>query len=163
VEKENLLEGNKILIVDDESDVLETLQDLLTMCEVSKASSFEEAQQIMNSQEFDLLILDIMGVDGYKLLEIAHQKKITTVMLTAHALNPEDTKKSLEKGAAYYLPKEEMVNIAKHLSDVLAAQKEGKSTWFSWLDKFASLYDKKFGSDWQDNDKNFWDKFKYYY
>jgi CheY-like chemotaxis protein len=150
VEKENLLEGNKILIVDDESDVLETLQDLLTMCEVSKASSFEEAQQIMNSQE-------------YKLLEIAHQKKITTVMLTAHALNPEDTKKSLEKGAAYYLPKEEMVNIAKHLSDVLAAQKEGKSTWFSWLDKFASLYDKKFGSDWQDNDKNFWDKFKYYY
>ena len=163
MEKENLLEGKKILIVDDEPDVIETLEDLLTMCEVAKASSFEAAQQMINTQKFDLVILDIMGVDGYKLLEIASEKKLTAVMLTAHALSPEDTKISYKKGAAYYLPKEEMVNIAKHLNDVLAAQKEGKNTWFSWLDKFASFYDKKFGPDWQDNDKDFWDKFKYYY
>ena len=160
---ENLLEGKKILIVDDERDVLETLEDSLPMCELAKANSFEEAQQMLNSQAFDLVILDIMGVEGYKLLEIAHEKKLTAVMLTAHALSPEDTKKSHEKGAAYYLPKEEMINITKHLTDVLATQKEGKNTWFSWLDKFASFYDKKFGPDWRNNDKAFWDKFKYYY
>ena len=32
----NLLEGKKILIVDDEPDVLETLEDLLSMCVVVK-------------------------------------------------------------------------------------------------------------------------------
>ena len=163
VATEKLLEGKKILIVDDEPDVLETLEDLLSVCELVTASSFKEAQQMLNTRAFDLVILDIMGVEGYKLLEIAAEKKLTAVMLTAHALSPEDTKKSHEKGAAYYLPKEEMVNIARHLNEVLAAQKEGKNTWFSWLDKFASFYDKKFGSDWQDKDKDFWDKFKSYY
>jgi CheY-like chemotaxis protein len=163
VANENLLEGKKILIVDDEPDVLETLEDLLPVSELAKASSFKEAQQMLNTQEFDLVILDIMGVEGYQLLETAVEKKLTAVMLTAHALSPEDTKKSHEKGAAYYLPKEEMIHITKHLNIVLAAQKEGKNTWFSWLDKFASFYDQKFGSNWQDNDKDFWDKFKIYY
>ncbi len=159
----DLLEDKKILIVDDEPDVLETLEDLLTMCQVVKATSFETAQKMINTQKFDLVILDIMGVDGYKLLEIASKKKLTAVMLTAHALSPESTKLSYKKGAAYYLPKEEMIHITDHLNDVLAAQNEGKNTWFSWLNKFASLYDKKFGPDWQDKDKDFWDKFKYYY
>ena len=41
-----------------------------------------------------MVILDIMGVDGYKLLGIANQKKIIAVMLTAHALSIQDTVKS---------------------------------------------------------------------
>ena len=40
----NLLKGKTVLIVDDERDVLETLEDLLSMCEVVKASTFEEAK-----------------------------------------------------------------------------------------------------------------------
>jgi len=36
--KKNLLEGKKILIVDDEPDVLDTLESSLAMCELSKAS-----------------------------------------------------------------------------------------------------------------------------
>jgi len=34
--EENLLDGKKILIVDDEPDVLETLEELLPMCDISK-------------------------------------------------------------------------------------------------------------------------------
>jgi len=41
-----------------------------------------------------------MGVDGYKLLEIAVERKVIAVMLTANALSPEDTVKSLKDGAA---------------------------------------------------------------
>ena len=40
----NLLEGKKILIVDDEPDILDALEELLSMCNVVKASTFDEAK-----------------------------------------------------------------------------------------------------------------------
>jgi DNA-binding response OmpR family regulator len=163
MEKQDLLKGKRILIVDDEPDVLDALADLLGMCELTTASTFEEARQKLLAGPFDMAILDIMGVDGYKLLELATQRKITAIMLTAHALSPEDTLKSHKKGAAYYLPKEEMFNIERHLIDVLEAQAKGRNTWVRWFDRFASYYERKFGPDWQETDKKYWDKFKNYY
>lgn len=163
MDEHNLLKGKRILIVDDEQDVLDTLADLLTDCEIETAASFDEASEKLNSGSFDITILDIMGVDGYKLLEIATGLKITAVMLTANALSPEDTIKSHKEGAAYYLPKEEMANIEQHLNDVLQAQAKGKSTWSRWFDRFSSFYEEKFGPDWQDKNKDYWDKFKGYY
>jgi DNA-binding NtrC family response regulator len=159
----NFLKGKRVLIVDDEPDVLDTLAELLSMCDIERASSFEEAREKLNTGGYDLTILDIMGVNGYALLELATEKNITAVMLTAHALSPEDTIKSHKKGAAYYLPKEEMINIEQHLNDVLKALAEGKNTWWRWFDKFASFYERKFGPDWQGKDQNYWDKFKNYY
>jgi DNA-binding NtrC family response regulator len=159
----DFLEGKRVLIVDDEPDVLDTLAELLTRCDIERASSYEEASEKLNAGGCDLAILDIMGVNGYALLELATEKNIPAVMLTAHALSPEDTIKSHKKGAAYYLPKEEIINIEQHLNDVLKALSEGKNTWWRWFDKFASFYERKFGSDWQEKDQNYWDKFKHYY
>ncbi len=159
----SFLEGKRVLIVDDEPDVLDTLTELLPMCDIERASSFEEAKKKLETGGYDLTILDIMGVNGYALLDLATEKNITAVMLTANALSPEDTIKSHKKGAAYYLPKEEMSNIEQHLNDVLKALAEGKNTWWRWFDKFASFYERKFGSEWQEKDKNYWDKFKNYY
>ena len=124
----NLLENKKVLIVGDEPDVLETLEELLSECDVVKASSFEEAKDLLETEYFDMAILDIMGVDGYKLLEIANEKKVMAVMLTAHAFSPEDTVKSFKEGAAYYVPKEKMPEITTYLNDILEAKEEGKST-----------------------------------
>jgi len=154
----DLLPGKRILIVDDEPDVLDTLAELLEMCDVVKASSFEAAEEALNSSHFDIVILDIMGVNGYKLLEMAKDKKLTAVMLTAHALSVEDTKNSYVKGADLYIPKEEMANIARYLNDVLEAHKTGKSTWFRWLDRLGWYYDNRFGPDWKKSDKAFWDE-----
>ncbi len=163
MKKQDLLNGKRILIVDDEPDVLDTLVDLLPMCGTVTASTYEEARDQLTSGDFDMAILDIMGVEGYKLLDLATERKITAVMLTAHALTPEDTVKSRKKGAAYYLPKEEMVNLEQHLTDVLEAQAKGKSTWDRWFSRFASFYERKFGPGWQETDQDFWDKFKNYY
>ena len=44
------LKGKKILIVDDEPDVLESLADLLSMCRLSKAGSFEEGRELLESE-----------------------------------------------------------------------------------------------------------------
>ena len=149
----------RILIVDDEPDVLESLEELLPMCDVVKASNFEEAKDLLETQYFDITILDIMGVDGYKLLEIANERKVIPVMLTAHALSVEDTMKSYKEGAASYVPKEEMSNIVTYLNDILEAKEQGKSAWWRWLDRFASYYDRKFGPDWKTKDKDFWKNF----
>jgi len=157
----NLLDGKKVLIVDDEHDVLEALEELLSMCEVSKASTFEEAKELLESRDFDIAILDIMGVDGYGLLDIANSRNITAVMLTAHAFTPDNLVKSIKEGAASYLPKEELTNITTFLNDILEAKEKGKSTWEPWQEKLPSSYfEKRWGAAWQDTDKEFWEKFK---
>lgn len=155
----DLLQGKTVLVVDDERDILETLEDLLPMCEVVKASSFEEAKLALETGAFDIAVLDIMGVDGYKLLDIAKNRKVIPVMLTAHALSPEHTISSYKRGAALYVPKDQIVNIAEYLQDVLQAIKAGKSTWWRWLDKFESYYNKKFEAKWKNKDNDFWRSF----
>jgi DNA-binding NtrC family response regulator len=145
-----LLKDKRILLVDDELDVLDTLEDLLPMCETVKAASFEDAKAYLETQHFDMTILDIMGVDGYTLLEIATHRKVTAVMLTAHALSPENVVKSYKEGAASYLPKEEMANIASFLNDVLDAIEKGKNPWLRWYDRMGSFFEKKFGSEWKE-------------
>jgi DNA-binding response OmpR family regulator len=98
----DLLEGKRILLVDDEPDVLASLADLLPMCETVKASNFKAAKAYLENEYFDLTVLDIMGVEGYQLLEIANQKRVMAVMLTAHAVSPENIVKSFKEGAASY-------------------------------------------------------------
>ncbi len=156
-----LLDGKKILIVDDEADVLDVLEEMLDMCEVLKASSFDEAKGHLESGDFDMAILDIMGVDGYKLLHIAKHRNITAVMLTAHALSHDNLVKSIKEGADSFLPKEEMGNIRTFLIDILKSQEEGESTWEPWDRRLSSSYfEKKWGAAWKDQDKEFWKKFK---
>jgi len=157
----SLLDGKKILIVDDEPDILAVLEDLLDMCELVKASSFEEAKTYLESQNFDIAVLDIMGVDGYGLLEIAIRKNIPALMLTAHAFTPDNLVKSIKKGAASYIPKEEIAEITEYLVDVLTAKKEGRNAWETWEEKLpTSYFERRWGAAWKDNDKDFWDTFK---
>lgn len=147
--KKDLLEGKRILIVDDEPDVLDTLEQLLHMCIVTKATSFEEAETLLEGHSYDMAVLDIMGVEGYRLLDIARKRKIVTVMLTAHALSVEDTEKSFDMGAASYIPKDQMASITTYLNDVLEAEQKGKSFWWRWLERFSPYYEKKFGPEWE--------------
>jgi len=157
----HLLDGKRILIVDDEPDVLEVLEELLSMCNIEKAATFEDAKTLLGVKDFDMAILDIMGVNGYALLDIAKQKKITTVMLTAHALTPDNVVRSIKEGAASYIPKDEIANIAVFLIDILKAQKAGNSTWAPWQERLPSSYfEKKWGAAWQDTDKAFWERFR---
>jgi len=94
----SLLQDKKILVVDDETDILEIMQETLRMCRVVTATNFEDAKELLETQYFDLAVLDIMGVDGYGLLRICNQKKIPAVMLTAHAFNPPNLVKSIRRG-----------------------------------------------------------------
>jgi hypothetical protein len=109
-----------------------------------------------------MAVLDIMGVSGYDLLEIATRKNVVAVMLTAKAVSPDHIKKSFKEGAAFYVPKEEMVGIATFLEDILEAKEKGKSTWSRWFERMTDFCERTLGSDWQQDDKDFWRKFPFY-
>jgi len=157
----DLLKDKKILIVDDEKDILESLSDLLPMCRIKTASCFAEAKSLLESETFDLAILDIMGVDGYALLDMVGKIGLTAVMLTAHALTPQDVLESYNKGAAFYIPKEELTNITTYLQDVLEAKEKGKNSWGRWFERLGSYFDKKFGPDWREEEREIWKSIKY--
>ena len=155
---EDYLSGKRILLVDDEPDVLETLEELLSDCDTVGATTYEEAKDLLETQSFDMAILDIMGVDGFSLLDISVKRKVIAIMLTAHALSPENTLKSYKEGAALYVPKDEITNITTYLEDVLEAKEKGKSPWWRWFDRFAAYYDRKFGPRWQVPKRDIWEK-----
>jgi DNA-binding NtrC family response regulator len=157
----SILNGIKVLVVDDEQDILDVTVELLDMCEVITASTFEEAAALLKAEEFDIAILDIMGVNGYGLLEIANRKSVPAVMLTAHAFTPANLVRTIKEGAYSYIPKEEIAEIADYLVCALIAKQKGESPWNAWQERLPSSYfEKRWGAAWKDTDREFWDQFK---
>lgn len=154
----DILKGKKILIVDDEPDVLDSLIEILDNCKLDTAVSFEQAKQLLEDQYYDIAVLDIMGVDGFGLLEIANKQKIPALMLTAHALSEESLNKSAKEGAAYFVPKDKMADIDVYVADVFTALEKNQSPWDKWFSKLGGVFDKRFhGTSWREDEKQFWD------
>ena len=93
----SILENKKTLLVDDEPDILETLEELLYMCSVDIASTFEDAITLLKNNTYYVAVLDIIGVKGYDLLKATNKLKIPSLMLTAHALTPDTHITSLQR------------------------------------------------------------------
>ena len=148
---DDVLDGKRILIVDDEPDVLETLRELLDTCIVDSAPDFDTAKKFLKHQRYDAAILDIMGVKGYDILELSKERGIPAIMLTAHALSPDHLVKSLKEGAQCYLPKDKMADIQDYLAEVLQASEKGARNTRNWFERIKPYFDKNFGSDWEDN------------
>ena len=91
-ESKSYIKGLNVLAVDDEKDILDTIEDVLDEAKVDRAEDYDSASQKLKDTKYDLAILDIMGVNGLDLLVEAVNKGIPTVMLTAHAMNPKSSK-----------------------------------------------------------------------
>jgi len=153
------IQGKRVLIVDDEKDVLDILVDLLGMCKVDTALSFEEGKRLLEENSYDVAVLDIMGVRGFDLLDVAKKRNIPALMLTAHALSEENLKRSAEEGASYYAPKDEINRIAQFVADVIDAREKKKNPWVRWLERLGTYYDRRFtGPNWREKQKEFWEK-----
>ncbi|OPX40697.1 MAG: response regulator [Deltaproteobacteria bacterium] len=157
-DQHEILNNKKILIVDDEPDILETLEEILDMCLIDSAPNYETAKKFLEKNHYDVAVLDIMGVRGYDLLELATSKGIPSLMLTAHALSPDNLIKSIKKGARSYIPKDKIADIATYLADILQeAEEETRES--KWFQRLKPVFDKKFGADWREKDREFWDEF----
>ena len=149
----NILKDKVILVVDDEPDVLETVEEMLDMCIVHKATDYNTGIQYLSGYTYDIVILDIMGVNGFELLKISMTRGFPTVMLTAHALTPETLKKSIKLGAVSFLPKEKMADLEEFLEDIVLGA--GKPVWEKLFNRLGAFFNKRFGPDWREKDRFF--------
>jgi two-component system phosphate regulon response regulator PhoB len=107
-----MMAKEKILVVDDEEDILELVRFNLSRegCQVFCASSGEEALRLVRSETPDLIVLDLMlpGIDGLevtrRLKSDPNTKHIPIVMLTAKG-EEADIVTGLELGADDYVTK----------------------------------------------------------
>jgi CheY-like chemotaxis protein len=150
---ESALKNKVVLVVDDEPDVLESVAEELDMCQVHKAPDYDTALQYLLSYSYDIVILDIMGVNGFELLKTSVSRGFPTVMLTAHALTPDALEKSIKLGAVSFLPKEKLPELRSFLEDVVLG--EGKPVWEKLFDRLGAYFNRRFGPDWKQRDKFF--------
>ena len=155
----SVIDGLKLLIVDDEPDILETMVELLDRCIIDTAYDYETAAEMLHQNKYDAAIFDIMGVQGFDLLIIANQKKMPSLMLTSHGLTPENLIASIKGGAYGYIPKDKMIDIEDFIIDLIEAQTSGQRNKHNWLKKLAPVFELKFGKDWRRKDQKFWGQF----
>jgi DNA-binding NtrC family response regulator len=160
-ESTSILKGKAILAVDDEPDVLDILEEEIKAacgeCFFDRADNYRTAKELLASYTYDLVILDIMGVNGFDLLTEARVRNFPVVMLTAHALSPEALKKSIELGAKAYLPKEKLADIVPFLEDAL--RHELLPGWKRLFEKLGDYFNNRFGAGWQNKEERFWKEF----
>jgi len=146
-----MLDGKRILAVDDEPDVLTVIEEEILQacpnCTFDKATTYEQGTAMLKGNKYDIVILDIMGVQGFDLLKIAVDRKFATVMLTANVLKAEALKKSHDIGARAFLPKDTLGDLVPFLEDVLIH--DHKSGWERLLDKLGDYFDERFGNEWK--------------
>jgi DNA-binding NtrC family response regulator len=104
------LNGCKVLIVDDETDFLDTLIKRLRRrrIDVQPAGDAEQALAVIESDPVDVVVLDVRmpKMDGIRLLERIKQRhaRIEVIMLTGHA-SMEAAVEGMALGAFDYLMK----------------------------------------------------------
>ena len=160
---ESILNGKSILAVDDEPDILTILEEEILAyapnCKFEKATAYQEATKKIESQNYDAVILDIMGVRGFDLLGQAVKKNFRVAMLTAHSLNPESLKRSIEMGACAYLPKDKLEEVIPFLEDILESA-DGSTVWGRLMNKLEGYFAGRWGELWKKSDEKFWKDFE---
>jgi DNA-binding response OmpR family regulator len=163
MQKESYLAGKRILAVDDEPDILESIEDILEGSIVDTAGDYSSASEKLKMNRYDLVILDIMGVNGLKLLEEAVERNFPAVMLTAHAINPETLMTAIRKGAISYLPKETLPELDELLTAIFRAHEQGEPPWKLLFQRLGEYFDQRFGPGWKEKEKSFWSEFEITY
>ena len=82
------MEGTRVLVVDDEKDIVEAIAKLLETqgYEVRKAYNGREAVEILDAEEIHLILMDIMmpKQDGLTtVLQVREEKNIPIILLSA--------------------------------------------------------------------------------
>ncbi|MBN1103916.1 MAG: response regulator [Deltaproteobacteria bacterium] len=153
---ESVLRNKRLLAVDDEPDILDTLEESLEGIEglsLDRATDYESGYHLLRSWTYDLVILDIMGVRGFDLLNASVSLGFPTVMLTAHALTLDALEKSVDMGARAFLPKEKLAEITPFLEDVLTLSYP--SAWQRLFDRLGGFFSASFGPAWQIRERKF--------
>lgn len=155
VKEMKILEEKRILVVDDEPDILETASAILSSSKVVTASNFNEASALIASEPFDLVILDIMGINGFALLEACRERKLPAAMLTAHAINVESLNVAVKLGAVSFLPKDTLYLLPELVAEILEGLERGQTHWEKLFVRLETFFKERLGVVWEEDKSKF--------
>ena len=122
----------KILLVDDNESILKTMSFALTYrgYDVFTASNGEEAIQLIQQQEYDIVFMDVKmpvmnGVETYKQIKVIRPGTIV-IMMTAYSVEAL-LDEALKEGAYAVLHKPLDINHVMSLIDRAVLSKKGIS------------------------------------
>lgn len=101
--------NDKIIIVDDEKEIADLLELCLTNdgFSVSKASNAKDALDLVEAENFDLMILDIMleDMDGFSVCKKIREKYYFPIIMLTSRIDSNDKILGLTMGADDYITK----------------------------------------------------------
>lgn len=104
-----IIMNNKILIIEDDSDINDLLSEILSRegYEVTKAYSGSEGKLLINSNDYDLILLDLMlpGITGENLIEEIRKIKVMPIIVISAKTSKEDKINVLRLGADDFIAK----------------------------------------------------------
>ena len=108
--KEKKVGSTRILVVDDEQDIREGSRRIISRmgCDVSTASRGDMALEILEKEEFSIMLLDLKmpGIDGMEVLRQVREKypEILVIIITGFA-TVETAIEAMKQGAYDFIPK----------------------------------------------------------
>ncbi len=130
------MKKKRVLVVDDEKDVRETLESVLARLEFDPvvAPGGKEAMEIIKNDKVDIVLSDLYmpEMDGLELLKRvkAEKKNMVFLMITAHP-TIETAVDAIKKGAYDYLTKPFHIDEVKMKLD-RAMEKSGLTNSLNW-------------------------------
>ena len=121
------LEDKVVLAIGGDHNILKTIENDLDMCIVDMTYDYAEASQFLSNFNYDVVVLDVIGIKGFELLKIATSKGFPTVILTANGSARDVLNKSKKLGAIALLPKEKIHELVELLEDVISGR--GRSVY----------------------------------
>ena len=116
---------SKILIIEDEDAIADLEKDYLELSgfDVTIATDGEEGEKIALSEDYDLIVLDLMlpGKDGYEICKSVRSEKNVPILMVSAKKDDIDKIRGLGLGADDYMtkpfsPSELVARVKAHLS-----------------------------------------------
>ena len=150
----SFLTDKRILVVDDEWDVLESIYDHLSSARsLDITSDRDNALDCIANNPYDFAILDIMSDHGIELLEECVKKDIPAIILISATAPRELLMTAVKKGAVSYLAKKHTDELKTLIYQLFESQEQGDPAWKLMFKKLQEITN---GDFWTGSEKK-WD------
>jgi DNA-binding NtrC family response regulator len=125
------MEPLKILIVDDEEELVSALAERLALrgLEIQVATNGKDALQFVREHDFSVVVADVKmpGIGGLELTAAIKrdQPELPVILFTGHS-SVNDAERGIEQGASEYVMKPVDIDILLEKIRNAAARKEGR-------------------------------------
>ncbi|MEC1392801.1 response regulator transcription factor [Bacillus velezensis] len=138
--------GYKILIVEDDQFISDMVSESLTKegFEVTAAFDGEEALDILNTQKFEVILLDLMlpKIDGMECLRMIRSKSMVPVLIMSAKDEDVDKALGLGLGADDYISKPfSMLEVIARIKATIRRERHYKSSLSSKEEKIIKIGD----------------------